>query len=209
MPTLPGRAGTAHAPYARARGIDQLRRRHTRSLIPPTAAALSCLRRKKEADGHGKRHTSRRQSTDFTLLSQSGAPVRLYDRLDDGVVVLYFYPKDETRGCTAEACAFRDSHEVFTDAGAEVIGVSSDSVHKHAAFATRHNLPFTLLSDEEGQVRKDYGVPSVLGIIPGRVTYVIDRQGTVRHVFNSLTNTDKHVNDALDVVRNISAEDPV
>ncbi|MER5218176.1 peroxiredoxin [Streptomyces sp. NPDC002838] len=149
------------------------------------------------------------KAPDFTLPSQSGVPVRLYDRLDDGVVVLYFYPKDETRGCTAEACAFRDSHEVFTDAGAEVIGVSSDSVHKHAAFAARHNLPFTLLSDEEGQVRKDYGVPSVLGIIPGRVTYVIDRQGTVRHVFNSLTNTDKHVNDALDVVRNIQTEDPV
>ncbi|MDX3729383.1 peroxiredoxin [Streptomyces caniscabiei] len=149
------------------------------------------------------------KAPDFTLLSQAGAPVRLYDRLGDGVVVLYFYPKDETRGCTAEACAFRDSHEVFTDAGAEVIGVSSDSVHKHAAFAARHNLPFTLLSDEEGQVRKNYGVPSVLGIIPGRVTYVIDRQGTVRHVFNSLTNMDKHVDDALDVVRNIQTADPV
>ncbi|MDT0341629.1 peroxiredoxin [Streptomyces litchfieldiae] len=148
------------------------------------------------------------KAPDFTLPSQSGAPVRLYHRLGERVVVLYFYPKDETRGCTAQACAFRDSHEVFTDAGAEVIGVSSDSVGKHAAFAARHNLPFTLLSDEKGRVRKEYGVPAVLGIVPGRVTYVIDRQGTVRHVFNSLTNTGQHVNEALDVVRGIQTEDP-
>src|SRR5215475_6383248 len=90
------------------------------------------------------------KAPDFTLPSQSGDPVRLYDRLGERTVVLYFYPRDDTRGCTAEACAFRDSHEVFTDAGAEVIGVSSDSVGKHAAFAGKHKLPFTLLSDEGG-----------------------------------------------------------
>src|SRR6516162_4788278 len=87
------------------------------------------------------------KAPDFTLPSQSGEQVRLQDRLGRGVVVLYFYPKDETTGCTREACACRDSHEVFTDAGAEVIGVSSGSVDKHAAFATHHKLPFTLLSD--------------------------------------------------------------
>ena len=146
---------------------------------------------------------------DFTLPSQSGEQVRLYDRLGEGVVVLYFYPKDNTSGCTAEACAFRDSHETFTDAGAEVIGVSSDSSGKHAAFAGRHNLPFTLLSDRGGRVRKSYGVPSVLGVIPGRVTYVIDRTGTVRHVFSSMTNIDQHVNDALEVVRRLQAEQAV
>src|SRR5215469_10087209 len=91
------------------------------------------------------------KAPDFTLPSQSGAPVRLYDRLGERAVVLYFYPKDETRGCTAEACAFRDSHEVFSDAGAEVIGVSSDSVDKHAAFAGHHSLPFTLLADAGGK----------------------------------------------------------
>ena len=146
------------------------------------------------------------KAPDFTLPSQSGEQVRLQDRLGQGVVVLYFYPKDETSGCTREACAFRDSHEVFTDAGAEVIGVSSDSVDKHAAFATHHKLPFTLLSDKGGKVRKAYEVPATLGFIPGRVTYVIDRDGTVRHVFNSMTNIDRHVKDALEVVRRLQAE---
>jgi thioredoxin-dependent peroxiredoxin len=148
------------------------------------------------------------KAPDFTLVSQSGEQVRLSDRLADRVVVLYFYPKDETRGCTAEACAFRDSHEVFAEAGAEVIGVSSDSAGKHAAFADHHGLPFTLLSDEGGRVRKSYGVPAVLGLIPGRVTYVIDRSGTVRHVFNSMTNIGQHVGDALAVVRQLQAETP-
>src|SRR5580693_10489045 len=107
------------------------------------------------------------KAPDFTLPAQSG----------ERVVVMYFYPKDNTSGCTAEACAFRDSHEVFTDAGAEVIGVSSDSAEKHTAFADKYKLPFTLLSDRGGKVRKLYGVPTVLGLIPGRVTYVIDREG--------------------------------
>jgi peroxiredoxin Q/BCP len=146
------------------------------------------------------------KAPDFTLPSQSGEQVRLQDRIGQGVVVLYFYPKDETSGCTREACAFRDSHEVFADAGAEVIGVSSDSVDKHAAFATHHKLPFTLLSDKGGKVRKAYGVPSALGFIPGRVTYVIDRDGTVRHVFNSMTNIGGHVKDALEVVRQLQGE---
>jgi thioredoxin-dependent peroxiredoxin len=148
------------------------------------------------------------QAPDFTLPSQSGEPVRLSDRIGKGVVVLYFYPRDNTPGCTAEACAFRDSHEVFAEAGAEVIGVSSDSADRHAAFAGRYDLPFTLLSDAGGRIRKSYGVPNVLGVLPGRVTYVIDREGTVRHVFNSMTNIDRHVGDALDVVRRLQADQP-
>ena len=148
------------------------------------------------------------KAPDFTLPAQNGAPVRLSDRLGQRVVVLYFYPKDETSGCTAEACAFRDSFEVFAEAGAEVIGVSSDSVDRHAAFADHHNLPFTLVSDEGGRVRKAYSVPALLGVVPGRVTYVIDRAGVVRHVFNSMTNIGRHVNDALDVVRKLQSEQP-
>src|ERR1700744_705457 len=145
------------------------------------------------------------QAPDFTLPSQSGEQVRLQDRLGDGVVVLYFYPKDNTSGCTAEACAFRDSYEAFTDAGATVIGVSSDSESKHAGFAAKHNLPFPLLADQGGKFRKAYGVPAVLGVLPGRVTYVIDRTGTVRNVFSSMTGIDKHVSEALEIVRQLQA----
>ena len=148
------------------------------------------------------------QAPDFTLPTQSGESFRLQDRMGERVIVLYFYPKDNTSGCTAEACAFRDSFEVFTEAGADVIGVSSDSVDKHAGFASQHNLPFTLLSDKGGRVRKTYGVPGVLGVIPGRVTYVIDRAGVVRHVFSSMTNIDGHVNDALRVVKELQAGQP-
>ena len=145
------------------------------------------------------------KAPDFTLPSQSGEPVRLQDRLGERVIVLYFYPRDDTRGCTAEACAFRDSYEVFADAGADVIGISSDSVDRHAAFAGKHDLPFTLLSDKGGRVRKSYGVPAVLGVVPGRVTYVIDREGSVRHVFSSMTNIGQHVSDALETVRQLQA----
>ena len=148
------------------------------------------------------------QAPDFTLPTQTGETFRLQDHMGQQVIVLYFYPKDNTSGCTAEACAFRDSYEVFTEAGADVIGVSSDSVDKHAGFAGKHSLPFTLLSDQGGRTRKAYGVPGVLGVIPGRVTYVIDRTGVVRHVFSSMTNIDGHVNDALRVVRELQAGQP-
>jgi peroxiredoxin Q/BCP len=146
------------------------------------------------------------KAPDFTLPSQSGDQVRLSDLLGSHVVVLYFYPPDNTSGCTAEACAFRDSYEAFTDAGATVIGVSSDSVDKHAGFAGKHSLPFTLLSDAGGKVRKLYGVPSTLAVIPGRVTYVIDRDGIVRHYFNSMTNISGHVGEALEEVKKLQTD---
>jgi thioredoxin-dependent peroxiredoxin len=142
---------------------------------------------------------------DFSLPS-TGNSAFILSSARGAKLVLYFYPKDNTPGCTAEACAFRDSHEVFTDAGAEVVGVSSDSVDRHAAFAGRHRLPFTLLSDAGGEVRKRYGVPAKLGILPGRVTYVIDRDGVVRHVFSSMTHIDQHVSEALAVVRQLQAD---
>ena len=140
---------------------------------------------------------------DFSLPSQRGGLVRFRDLLGAGGVVLYFYPKDNTPGCTAEAKAFRDSYEVFKDLGADVIGISSDSVDSHLDFASRCDLPFTLLSDYRGEVRKLYGVPSTLGVLPGRVTYVIDSQGVVRHIFNSQFNAAKHVEEAVKVLKSI------
>jgi peroxiredoxin Q/BCP len=138
---------------------------------------------------------------DFELPDADGKRVRLADFKGKKAVVLYFYPKDDTPGCTAEACSFRDSYEDFQDAGAEVIGVSSDSASSHAKFAKRHELPFTLLSDAKGEVRKKYGVPSTMGLLPGRVTYVIDKKGVVRHVFNSQLQATRHVSEALDAIR--------
>ena len=142
---------------------------------------------------------------DFTLPSQSGEQVRLRDVVARGPVVLYFYPRDETPGCTAEACSFRDSYEAFKEAGAEVLGVSSDSVASHEGFAAKHRLPFTLLTDAGGRVRKRYGVRPTLGILPGRVTYVIDREGVVRHVFSSQTGVQRHVAEALAALNDLGA----
>ena len=137
------------------------------------------------------------KAPDFTLPSQSGEMVSLKEFLGEKVVILYFYPKDDTPGCTKEACAFRDEHEEFGKLDAEVIGVSSDSVESHRRFAEKHDLSFTLLSDEGGKVRKLYGVPKTFGIFPGRVTYVIDEAGVVRHVFSSQIGAVKHVEGAL------------
>ena len=137
------------------------------------------------------------KAPDFELPDAEGKRVRLADFKGKKAVVLYFYPKDDTPGCTKEACSFRDSYEDFQDAGAEVIGVSSDSATSHAKFAKRYKLPFTLLSDAKGEVRKKYGVPSTMGLMPGRVTYVIDKRGVVRHVFNSQLQATRHVSEAL------------
>lgn len=137
---------------------------------------------------------------DFTLPDQDGTPVHLAD-LQGGWVVVYFYPADDTPGCTAESCSFRDSHEDFVDAGARVIGISSDSVSSHRAFADKHGLPFTLLADEGGTVRNEWGVGKTLGLLPGRVTYVIDPEGVVRHRFSSQFKPKKHIDEALAVIR--------
>jgi thioredoxin-dependent peroxiredoxin len=142
---------------------------------------------------------------DFTLLSSAGEPVRLSEILKRKAVVLYFYPKDETPGCTAEACAFRDSYEVFKEAGAEVVGVSADSVRSHQSFADHHRLPFVLLADEGGAVRKRYGITKWLGLIGGRVTFVIDRKGTVQHVFDSQSQATRHVDEALGTLARLTA----
>ncbi len=141
-----------------------------------------------------------RPAPDFTLPDQDGAPVSLHD-LRGRWVVVYFYPADDTPGCTAESCSFRDSHEDFVDAGAVVVGISSDSVDSHRRFAAKHQLPFTLLADEGGAVRSAWGVGKTLGILPGRVTYVIDPEGTVRKVFASQFRPKRHIDEALDTIR--------
>jgi peroxiredoxin Q/BCP len=134
---------------------------------------------------------------DFTLLNQDGVHVHLATLLGKGPIVLYFYPKDFTTGCTTEACRFRDRYDVFGSAGATVIGVSDDTVETHKSFATKHRLPFSLLSDPGGAVRKLYGVSRTLGILPGRTTYVIDRESIVRMVFSNPLDMGSHIRQAL------------
>lgn len=140
------------------------------------------------------------RAPDFTLPAQDGRPVRLQELLQRKIVVLYFYPKDETLVCTAEACAFRDAYEVFSDAGAEVVGVSDDSVASHQGFAAHHRLPFTLLADAGGAVRAQYGVQGWMGL-RDRVTFVIDREGVIRHAHSGRLQAQAHVDEALATVR--------
>ena len=144
---------------------------------------------------------------DFTLTSQTGETVTLSQFRGKKNVVLYFYPKDETPGCTREACTFRDSFELFTDLGAEVIGVSADTVESHKAFVAHYNLPFTLLSDMDNAVRKIYGAESTLGFIPGRVSFVVDKKGIVRHVFSSQLQPEKHVEEARQILKKLDEEE--
>jgi peroxiredoxin Q/BCP len=147
------------------------------------------------------------RAPDFTLPGPGGKPVRLADLTASKAVVVFFYPKDDTPGCTVEACTFRDRYDTFAAAGAEVVGISSDSLASHDAFAGKHKLPMTLLSDADGKVRKLFGVKSTLGIMPGRATFVIDRKGVVRHVFVSQLRAGKHVDEALTVVQQLARED--
>lgn len=144
------------------------------------------------------------KAPDFTLSNQHGEKVNLYGLLGESPVVLFFYPKDNSPGCTAEACAFRDSYEVFKEYGAEVIGISTDNVDSHLGFAQRHRLPYILLSDPIGRVRKFYEVPKTLGVMPGRVTYVVDKTGIIRQIFNSQFNVSKHIDAALKMVKDLN-----
>ena len=142
---------------------------------------------------------------DFTLNDQNGNLFAVKNILSKKLIVLYFYPKDETSGCTKQACAFRDHYQDFIDAGAEVIGISSDTAESHGSFADHHNLPFVLLSDKNGELRKQFGVPSDLfGIIPGRVTYIIDKQGVIQYIFNSQLRIEKHITEALKILKTLN-----
>jgi peroxiredoxin Q/BCP len=142
----------------------------------------------------------------FILRDQHDDPLAIEELIGKNNLVIYFYPKDETAGCTAEACSFRDQYEDFTALGSEVIGISADSPDSHRKFAANHRLPFRLLSDPGNKVRKLFGVPGTfLGIIPGRVTYIVDRSGTVRHIFNSQFQTRKHVEESMRIIQALDA----
>jgi peroxiredoxin Q/BCP len=142
------------------------------------------------------------RAPDFTLYDPGGAPVRLADLIARRILVLFFYPRDETVGCTIEACAFRDAYQEFVAAGAEVVGVSRDDGDSHLRFAAAHKLPFPLLTDPEGTVHRRYGVKSHLaGKILDRTTFIIDRAGIVRLVFASRLRFKAHATKALDLVR--------
>lgn len=141
---------------------------------------------------------------EFRLQTGTGEYVSLEDFHGKKNVVVYFYPKDFTKGCTAEACEFRDSYEEFKILGAEVIGISSDNQKSHEAFASEHKLPFILLSDPDGSVRKSYDVKKTFGLVPGRVSFVIDKNGIVRHVFSSQSRATAHVGEALAVLKSLT-----
>jgi len=143
------------------------------------------------------------KAPNFTLKNQNGQNVSLSDFEGNKNVVLYFYPKDETAGCTAQACSFRDNYEDFQELGAEVIGVSADSASSHDGFAQNHRLPFVLLSDPDDNVAKRYGVERTMGFLKGRVTFVIDKNGTIIHIFNSAIQFTRHINEAKEALKKL------
>ena len=140
----------------------------------------------------------------FTLLDQEGKTVTISPE-NGKAMVIYFYPKDDTPGCTKEACKFRDDYEDFKDLGVKVYGISGDSVESHKKFAEKYNLPFQLLADEKNKVRKKFGVPSSFLILPGRVTYVIDDKGVVQYIFNSQFSAEKHIENALNILKDLES----
>jgi len=141
------------------------------------------------------------KALDFTLQSSTGERVTLSQFFGKKNIVLFFYPMDESPVCSREAEAFRDNYEAFTELDAEVIGISSQSAESHKEFARHHKLPYILLSDTDNSVRKLYGVSTSLGIVPGRVTYVIDKEGVVKHIFSSQLHPAKHAKEALRALR--------
>jgi len=140
----------------------------------------------------------------FTLADQNGNLFSISSVIGKKYLVIYFYPEDDSPGCTKEACYFRDEYDVFNNADALIIGISGQSVESHKKFAEKYHLNFTLLSDEENRVRMLFGVPvNLFGLLPGRVTYIIDKSGKVVYIFNSQTNAKKHVDEALRILKGL------
>lgn len=136
----------------------------------------------------------------FTSIDSKGNSFDIKEYIGKPLVI-YFYPKDDTPGCTIQACTFRDKYDDFKALGAEVIGISSDSLKSHQKFASRYKLPFILLSDFDKKIRTQFGVPNdFLGLIPGRATYVIDKKGVVQLIFDS-TSAKIHIEKALEILK--------
>lgn len=138
---------------------------------------------------------------EFSARTSDGGQVSLSALRGQRGLILFFYPKDETPICRAEVCAFRDSYAAFQAAGFEVVGVSSDSDDSHDRFRERHQLPFALISDQQGELRRLYQVPRTLGLFPGRTTFVIDSAGFIRRMFTAAFASDEHVTQALQAIR--------
>ena len=139
----------------------------------------------------------------FSLQDQDGRTFTSTDYIGKKAMVIYFYSKDDTSGCTKEACKFRDNYENFTNLEVEIVGISGDNVASHKNFADKYNLPFTLLADTNNEVRKLFGVPSNLfGAIPGRVTYVVNKEGFVIQIYNSMIKAENHIDVALKALKN-------
>ena len=140
----------------------------------------------------------------FSLPDSLGKDIHVNDYLGQKILVLFFYPKDDTPGCTKEACAFRDAYAEFVDLGCEVFGISSDAAATHQNFQQKYQLPYPLLSDSQKKVRQQFGVPgNLFGLIPGRVTYVIGLDSKVAGIFNSQTNPVGHITEALKVAKSL------
>ena len=143
---------------------------------------------------------------DFHLQASDGRWVQGTELWARGPTVIFFYPRDETPGCTVEACTFQRDLGLFDDLGAQVVGVSSDSIESHRSFAANHELTYLLLSDPLGELRRAFGVSKTLGLLPGRTTYVVDGQGVVRHAYTSQLNVTGHVRRALDALKELVTE---
>lgn len=142
---------------------------------------------------------------DFVLPNQDGKQIALHDVLKRGPVVIFFYPKDQTPGCTKQACTFRDNIESFEKKGVSVLGISSDSVESHARFSNKHGFNFDILSDKNGQIRQAFGVAKSLGLLPGRVTYVLDKQGVVQNIIGGQLKAEQHIPRALEAIEQIAS----
>ncbi len=146
------------------------------------------------------------QAPEFEAPLGNGKTFRLKDYRGRRNLVLYFFPKDFTPGCTKEACSFRDRRSEIAGLDAEVVGVSYDSAERHAQFAEKYSLPYPLVSDVDGSIAKKYGVTRLGGWLPPkRITFVIDKEGVVRHTIHAELQIDLHIDDALKYLKELQA----